>query len=36
MTAVILPPSVPSIRRGFRLQFEPAPKMISGETNFRS
>ena len=24
MTAVILPPSVPSIRRGFRLQFEPA------------
>ncbi len=24
MTAVILPPSVPAIRRGFRLQFEPA------------
>ncbi len=24
MSAVILPPSVPSIRRGFRLQFEPA------------
>lgn len=23
MTAVILPPSVPAIRRGFRLQFEP-------------
>jgi pyrroloquinoline quinone biosynthesis protein D len=24
MTTVILPPSVPAIRRGFRLQFEPA------------
>ena len=24
MTAVILPPSVPAIRRGFRRQFEPA------------
>jgi|GEM_PF-6638301 len=24
MTAVILRPSVPAIRRGFRLQFEPA------------